>query len=233
MKKVLKYSDRIIELESYRTIIEKEILLIKDTAELDDIFLILSNNIKSNIPLDNLSTNEKLNILIELRGISVGETFQLITKCTNCNEAFEFETPFNIDLRDKGIKEFKGIKLKEAFSTENDNYILDDLESIDLDLYDEVLQYIEENKINFNFEKEIECIHCQSKNKIKLTQKLILDNLSEDSIQNFFEVVSSMVYFGHYTLSDINDMYPFERSIYLNMLNEQIKKDNQNKSGLM
>ena len=221
--KTIKYSNRVIELEPYDTKTERDLILYVDN--IDIALKILKNNIHSNIPLEELSNAEKFNIILQLRNISIGEYFNFTCTCNQCDRTYDFEAIFLDTLSDyKPIPDFKDIKINEAFSADYQDFVEEDLNEFDVMEYDKIIEHIDKHKNSFNFTNSTECPYCNTKGTISLTEETLLDNLSEDTINSYYENISGMVYFGHYSLSDINKMLPFERSIYLGLLNKNKKR---------
>jgi len=230
MKKVLRYNDKVITLTPYNTIQERDILLYTSGKyEFDALMEIVEDNIKIHEPYtyNDLSNNEKMYILLELRHISVGEVFSFIKKCESCGEKYELDIQFENVLKEGNLSSYKDFKLKEAFSNDYNDYVDFDIDELDIDIYDDLVNYIEEHKTKFNFTAESKCIHCGNINNVTLLKKHLIENLSEDTLTNFYHTIGSMVYHGHYSKLDIDSMLPFERSVYLSILNEELKKAEQ------
>lgn len=233
--KVLKYADRVIKLKPYNTKTERDLLIYtSDTSEeikINDVIDILSDNIESSIPLSKLSRTEIFNIILQLKNISVGESFNFICTCNKCNRKYDFDGYFIDTLKDyKNIPNFKDIKITEAFSDDYSKYVDIDIDELDVMEYDSLVEHIEKHRNKFNFSNITVCPYCNNKGEVELDEKTLVSNLSEDTISNFYEVISGLVYFGNYSLSDINEMLPFERSIYLGMLNKQKSKQAQSQN---
>ena len=229
MKKVLRYNDKVITLTPYNTIQERDILLYTSGVyELDALLEIVKDNISINEPftLKSLSSAEKMLVLLELRHASVGEVFSFVKKCDKCAEKYELDVTFDNVIQEGNLKNYKGFVINEAFSDEYEDYVDFDIDELDTDVYDDLVEYINKNKTKFNFTTTSYCVHCGNKSEVTLTLKHLVENLSEDTLSNFYQTISSMVYYGHYSKLDIDSMLPFERSIYLSLLNEELKKTN-------
>jgi len=227
MKKILRYNDKVITLISYNTLIERDLLLYtSNDYEFETLMDLVKDNIIVSPPYsyEDLSYNEKLNILLELRNGSVGEVFSFIKKCDKCGEKYEAEVSFNNVIEEGTLSSYKGMKVTEAFSNDYNNYVDFDIDELDIDLYDELIKYIDDNKTKFNFKTMSKCDHCGYENEIEIKESHLVENLSDDTLSNFYQSISNMVYYGNYTKLDIDSMLPFERSIYLSLLNAEIKK---------
>jgi len=222
MKKTIKYSNKIFTLEPYLSSTERDLLLVTSESitdnMLDDVFDILKDNI---VPNKDLTRSEKMYLILELRNISVGEIFNLKKTCTSCSKAFDFECSFS---GISGISKFDHDDIHEAFSDDYNDYVDFDIDDLDVDVYDEYVEDIDKNKLKFNFSTEVTCLNCLKKNTVKLTEKILLSSLSEDSISTYYNSISTMVYYGHFSKLDIDSMIPFERSIYLSLLDKLNEK---------
>jgi len=222
MKKIIKYGNKTFELDSYTSAQEKDLLLATSgDYTLSTLFDILKPCIKGDV--ENLTDNEVKMLLVELRNISVGETFSLIKKCNKCSEKFDFTISFE-GIEEGNLKPFNGINFKDALTDEYNDFVDFDIDELDIQEYDELINYIDENKTKFNFTSITTCPFCNTKNEVFLTDSLLGNNMSEDTLQNYYQTIANMIYHGHYSKLDIDSMLPFERSIYLSLLNEEIKK---------
>lgn len=51
--------------------------------------------------------------------------------------------------------------------------------------------------------------------------------MAHDSLANHYQVNFSLMQHHKYSLTEINDMLPYEREIYLALLTEHIKEENE------
>ena len=229
MIKIIKYSNRVIKLRPYTTKHERDILIYtSDTYSIDTILELLQDCIDSNISLDKLSYNEKFNILLNLKNISVGETFTFRCTCSECNKKYEEDFNFLDTVKNSGkIPDFNKIKITESFSDDYNDYVDFDIDELDVEEYDKLIEHIKKYKLQFNFKSDTTCPYCGNIASIELVEEDLVKGLSDDDLANFYKVISGMIYFGHFSLQDINQMIPFERSIYLGLLNK-MKEDTTN-----
>jgi hypothetical protein len=54
--------------------------------------------------------------------------------------------------------------------------------------------------------------------------------MSHDSLFNHYQTNFDLMHAHHYTLTDLNDMIPYEREIYIELLNAKIREENQKKA---
>ena len=232
--KILKYADKVIILRPYTTKEERDLLLYSsDDYSIDAVFEMIKHQVTIQEPKKfkkrNLTYNEKFAILVELRNISVGEDYNLQTTCTKCNKKFEFDISFEDVIENNQMKDItinnKLIKIKNSLGDYN-SFIDFDIDDMNVNEYDMLVEHIDKHRIKFKFDKETICPYCNTGIMIKITEKLLKGNFSEDTISNFYQVISSMIIFGNYSKLDIDSMLPFERGIYLGLLNEQRKESN-------
>lgn len=55
--------------------------------------------------------------------------------------------------------------------------------------------------------------------------------LVTDSYVNVYQTNFNMMIFYHFTLTELNEMYPYERMIYTTLLNQHIENENKRKNG--
>lgn len=51
--------------------------------------------------------------------------------------------------------------------------------------------------------------------------------LSHDNIENYYRTNSLIVYNNRFTLTELEDMFPFEREIYVSLLVNHIEEENE------
>lgn len=57
-----------------------------------------------------------------------------------------------------------------------------------------------------------------------------LISLSHESLVNLYKTNFALMYHHKYSISEIEDMLPWEREIYISLLADQIKKENQERN---
>lgn len=56
---------------------------------------------------------------------------------------------------------------------------------------------------------------------------IFLVSLSHDSLVNYYQVNFQLIQNHHYSLFDVENMMPWERDIYLQMLRDQMKEQKE------
>lgn len=51
--------------------------------------------------------------------------------------------------------------------------------------------------------------------------------LQHDTLENHYRTNFNLQHFHHWTLTDLDNMLPFERDVYVNLLNQQLERDQQ------
>ena len=51
--------------------------------------------------------------------------------------------------------------------------------------------------------------------------------LSHDNIENYYKTNSAIVYNNRFTLTELENMFPFEREIYVSLLVNHIEEENE------
>ena len=63
--------------------------------------------------------------------------------------------------------------------------------------------------------------------RVKRTYKFFYIGLSHDSLVNHYKSNFAMMQHHGYSLTELNDMVPWEREIYIALLKEHIEKENE------
>lgn len=149
--------------------------------------------------------------------ISVSENLETKSSCPACSK---------VNLNSIPINEFffnsENILLENIIDdvSEIDNI---DFENMDITYYDELEQKIKENnKYLFNPTSNIVCIHCKEEYKIYIEP---VKYISKFSLTNIYEQYSDITYYSNMTKKDVDDMYPFEREIFIGLI--QAKEDSK------
>lgn len=221
------YGDRNFLLSPYTTIQEKEILLLS-SFEIDDLDRVLAICDISNEIVSKLSECEKKAMLYKLRCISVGDELKVryMCSCGNVNEP-----TISVDgiIENPQNKNDKFIDQYEPLTEDNFDaflgYCSDDL---DIDEYEKLYEECENSIVKFNFKRKAVCPICKKETKIDISKNdFVVDNMSEDTLISIYQLTSDMVFHGKYTKTDIDGMMPFERTIFVGLLNK--KREELNK----
>lgn len=208
-------------IEPYNTFKEKELLLLS-SFEVDDIGTVF--DILGFEHSDELSEDEQRVLLYKYREISLGDEIQVKFKCDNCKKANETSITANnfIVLPKRNDKFVK--KIAKEVTDDNLQEFVDigmDVDDLDVSDFEELKQKVKDNQLQFNFIKECSCIHCGTKKRYDLSSiKYIIEIMSDDTLMTLYKTYNAMIFFGHYSKEDIDKMYPFERSIFIGLLNK-------------
>lgn len=234
MKELITYNDRRIEISAYSGRIERSLVLYKfsrtpdNPPKLEDIFFIVNELIKSNIPLENLTQKEKVYILYSIRALSVSDSLPLNFTCPNCNT--QFSVNFNIgEFLKQGELNHPNL---HNFYTENYDELFKDLE-IPLSEYDSIIEYIEKTFTKFNYERSIKCVNCKIEHPIDLSELDILtSSFSSFDVMGFYHSINSLIYYGKCSAYDLMEvMLPFERELLTSYIQDEIEKAEKAKNG--
>jgi hypothetical protein len=110
------------------------------------------------------------------------------------------------------------------FETSSD--VLDDeeLDKITLKESNLLSELLEDNSIRiFNITQKYTCRiqSCQHENNIPIHP---IGFISKVSLSGIFTEIFNLAYYSNTTYSDIENLYPFERNIYLNMAKKEVEK---------
>ncbi len=214
MKISLKYSGKTVQLSPYNTSKERDVLVyneLTDEPNLEEMLNILGGD-------GCISDLERKAIILKLREISVGEEVPVKFVCDSCKTPND--TAINIsDVIEAGTLDGD---IFEVLTDDNiDKFTGINIDELDIDEYDKLKEHIEENQTKFNFIKTARCQMCSTEHKFDISDTAYISKiLSEDSILSLYQSIGDLVFFGHYTKEDVDGMLPFERSIYIGILNK-------------
>jgi len=211
-------NNRTYLIQAYNTFQEKEILLLGsfDVSDFDRVFEILD------FECPDISDDEKKVLLYKFREVSLGDEIQIKFVCDSCgqgNDGILEASNFVIHSKrnDKDIK-----KILKSFKEDNINEYIDfDPDELDIDEYEDLIQRIKDNQEYISFVKSAPCLKCGTHKQFNLGDpKYIIEIMSEDTLMTLYKTYNFLVYFGKYTKEDIDKMYPFERNIFVGLLNK-------------
>jgi hypothetical protein len=229
MKKIIKYADRILEIKPYNVSVERDLLLYslgdeKDINEVLDILkdsFVLKNLKNEIIDYRNITFKEKLFIGYCLRQISISENLNLKFMC-DCGNVVDRDVSIgNILEKSKDLpKEFN-----DVISDDYQDFFNENIDEMDILEFDKFCEIIDENKTKFNFTLEIPCFYCKKIHYKSLESvETLLNTMSENSLENFYNIVTKLVFHGKFDFNGIMKMYPFEKEVYLTQLNREIEE---------
>lgn len=207
-------------LDQYKTHQEKDILIMLsfDIIDFDSIFKIL--NFKTNYEL---SDDEKKLILYKFREISVGDEVNIKFVC-ECGQVNENVLELNNFIQESKRNDSDIKKLNKKVTDDNlHDFLVNDIntDELDIDEFEELKERIKQNQIHINFNKTSKCLKC---NKLKLFDlsdtKYIMEIMSDDTLMTLYKTYNYLIFFGKYSKTDIDNMLPFERSIFAGLVNQ-------------
>jgi hypothetical protein len=206
---------------------------------------------------ESITINEKKLILFGLRSISIGDDISIKNICPSCGKGYDsnlnisdfIKYPKNIvdsitingieftfidnftgvldDISDFIFKISKVVNKKIINSTDKDD-IRDVIENLEINDNEILISFIKDALTVFDFSNTHKCPLCQCKIRFDMSDsKFVIETLSEDSLVSFYKGVSDLVYFGHYSKSDIYQMFPFERNVFSGLLQTQLDEYNK------
>ena len=218
-------SDKRILIEPYNTAIEKDILIMSTFGifDLDEVLRIL--NLDQNV-IKSLSTNEKKVLLYKYREASVGDEIEIKFKCKECSKTSESSITAAEFIEDSEFNDDYILKIDKEVTDENlQDFISDsaniDVLDLDIDEFENLLERVKKNQFKFNFVKSCKCLHCRKDNYFDIGDiTYIIEHLSENTLMSLYKIYTNMFMFGNLSKKDIDSMYPFERTIFIGLINK-------------
>lgn len=219
--------ERKILIKPYTTKVEKDILIMTSFGifDMDEVLRILDLD---NEIIKSLSNNEKKVLLYKYREVSHGDEIDIKFKCGKCgktNESVIIASDFIVE----SVKNDSDIvKIDKEVTELNIRDFLNqhiDIENMDIDKFEELLEKVKLNQNTFNFTKSCKCLSCKEPNNFNIgDEKYIIEQLSDNTLVAMYKTYTNMIMFGNMSKHDIDDMYPFERSIFIGLISKAKKE---------
>lgn len=236
----IEYNNRRIIINAYDVSTEKKLLWYLasvDVVDLDDMYMYLKNYIESNIQWKKLEDCEKYYIFYKLRSISVGDEIKLSCECPECQTKFNIKTDTQNLLNKKNIdnkiqKDFYNkfnIKIKNVFSNKIENYFFININNYKLKNFLEIEDFLSDKLTSFSFKKIRRCPQCKNEIVIDLLSPSIFNTMFSDcSMGDFYKLFTAVISKGNFDGETFLKLYPFEKEIILNQLENMNQKSSQN-----
>lgn len=212
-------------IEPYNTFQEKEILLLAsfEVFEFDRVFEILGVETDT---INDLTDDEQKVLLYKFREISLGDEIDIKFKCENCQAGNDGVLTASNFLIPSKRNDYDVKKLNMPVTDETLQEFVDvDVDELDIDQFEDLKQRVKENQNHIDFTKTCACLHCRTEKKFDLSDpKYIIEIMSDDTLMTLYKSYNYLIFFGKYSKEGIDSMYPFERSIFIGLLN-QTKED--------
>ena len=221
-----------IQVEPFRTYQEKDLLLVPSYTDIeDDSVLDIALDILK-VPskvLEQLSLDEKKALIYKFREVSVGETLEIKYKCQHCGTPGSSEvsisgiihTPkkHSDKVRDLHRLPVDEVDLRHNFLTDTD---------LDYEWYEDLLLNIKDYLTYYDFTVHPKCFACKKECTLSIkSNKFIFEMISDDSITSLYKNYHTLIYYGKWSKNDIDNLYPFERQIFIQLLNKTIEENNK------
>ena len=170
---------------------------------------------------------EAVAFIFKLREISVSDLVEITYKCDKCEmmNAQSISIP-NMFFKDDDLHADVPIKLFTSVDdiTLNEKFPNDlNINTMTIDEFNLVEDKILENNLKI-FDPRVS-LTCRKCGDIFKTQVIFSDILSKYSITNIYEQYLDISYFTNMTKNDTDNMFPFEREIFLGLI--QTKEDDK------
>lgn len=209
-------------IKPYTSSIEKDILIMSSFGifDLDEVLRIL--DLDENI-IKSLSQNEKKVMLYKYREVSLGDEIEIKYNCKHCNKTNETALIASDFVVKSKLNDPDILKIDKEVNEHNIADFLTsnvDLMELDIDEYEALIERVKDNQCKFNFIKSRHCMYCKGENLFDIgSEKYIIEQLSDHSLMTIYKTYNNMMVFGNISKADIDEMYPFERAIFIGLLN--------------
>jgi hypothetical protein len=208
-------------IKPYTSKIEKDILIMS-TFEVFDVKEVLRILELDENVINSLSENEMKVLLYKYRESSLGDEIQIKFKCKECNKQNESSIIASNFITFSELNDSDILKIdKEVTENNVKDFLLNnvDIEDLDIDEYENLIIRVKKNQNKFDFVKECKCTFCRTSNFFNIgSPKYIIEQLSDHTLMTLYKTYNNMMIFGNLTKTDIDNMYPFERTIFIGLI---------------
>lgn len=214
----LEMNARTYWLSPFTSKIEKDILIMT-SFEVKDVDKYLE--LLGFYEYDELTDDEKKVILWKFREISLGNEIEIRFTC-DCSQVVETQLQASDFLvpskRNDDIKKLN-IRVTDETLHRFVDLNQDELDDLPLKDYEFLLRIVKENQETYDYIRKAKCPSCGKSKSFNLGDfDYILDSLSDENLSSMYKVYSHLTYNGKFTKEDIDNMYPFERTIFVGLL---------------
>ena len=164
---------------------------------------------------------EAVAMIFQSRKKSVSEIIEVKSTCVHCNSEDFYFIDIDSLFFNKGIDESIPIKLIEEMD-EIETYLSKDINNMDISEFNKIESIIINNNRNiFNNITNIKCKKCQKDFDIRINYT---DIISKFPIKNIYEQYLDLVQFTNMIKNDVDNMPPFEREIFIGLIQERENK---------
>ena len=206
--------ERVNSLTRFNTLQEKSALLVDDDEPISKIVSELTT-VKS------YNENEAKLFLYKLREISVEDNLEMLVTCPHCNimnqEYIDINKFYNLDVK----KYYKDVELPFGFFDSPEDVINNTklTDSLSLKEYNDIEKLIhDQNNEIFNDVSSI----CRSCKKEIIITFDIKSNFSKSTLKSIYTDYINISMYTNNGVKDIDSLYPFEREIYINLIEDKI-----------
>ena len=212
------FKNKLNTLKRYNTFQEKEALIacMDEERTYRKVLEKLGYNAKSEY--------EAIAIIFKLREISVGDIIDVTFQCKHCNKNVFYNISIPKMFFNSEIDESVPVGIYE------DIYNIEDIDKYlseeNIDFFDNFREKIfKNNKAIFNNIVDLKCSSCGHKERRIIDA---FDIISNFTIKDIYEQYINITYYTNMNKNDIDNCWPFEREIFIGLIN---KKEEEKSNG--
>lgn len=210
-----RYKSKIDSIKPYTSIKEKDTMLMQMSGEKNPV------KIAESLGYHPINRFEAIAMIFKAREVSVSDLIDITLKCSECNH-LDMKVVNIPDMFYRGdIDESIEVGLFESLTEIDDEEVINNLS---ISEYNEYEQKIFKNNLEiFNPLISLKCSKCNHVSEMTLDPSGLI---SKFSLSNIYEQYLDISYFSHMTKADVDNMYPFEREVFIGLI--QKKEDEKN-----
>lgn len=212
-------------LDGYNSRQEKEVLLLSLYRDItkDDVLDSILEIFDFKYDISELSTLEKKILLLYYRSNCIGDTLDIKFTCPHCKKPNENNGTFTINIKNP-TKQSDLIIDRYTIRTPQNTYdfFTDDINDLDYDEFEKLSANLDDYITTFDVKLKVTCQHCRKEVMVPriLETDFIVKMLSEYNVSSYYRSYNNLIFFGRWNKFDIDNLYPFERTLFTNLLTE-------------
>ncbi len=202
---------RLNKLEKFTTKQEIEGLLVEDDESIINILSKLSD-------IEPINEDEAKIFLLKLREISVDDKMESLLSCSHCGTVNQFQFDIN-EFINYDTFYFNDVLIPQGiFKAASDILSDKDLDKMTFKEYEKLDEIIKEQNESFLQNSSRTCRKCKKDIMIDIDIRTIF---SKNNVSSLYKEYATLMTVSNNGKLDIDSMYPFERTLFLNLLTEK------------
>jgi transcription elongation factor Elf1 len=239
MKFKIPLGDKNFFVSAWKLLDEKNAILSlesEDNNEIIDTFFSTLIKEKDILEQESLTNADKLFILLMSRIRSAGDTIDLEYTCPGCNKYTQASVSIsngltfnkqkvNYKINNKECSIYNGLSIEDSIFCDNNKIDIGILDNLSLEEYSEIEKRF--NKLTqIKLELQSVCPMCNHVSVFTPTiSEILKDYILSVDLKTLYQMEVKLKMTANFSLQEIENMYPFEQDLYLNLVIKYNKEE--------